>query len=181
MAHENQDMRCHRSAPLLRHSEEFAMRSPNRDDFGKGQSKSRHQSDCRAIGYRDAASQRMIVGPGVAVDVYDCTNERPHVTFRFDEYDLKTGEKIGTNRPRINTVSTEQPHGAAGISPTRGTMSSRRSISWCTDPNSSVDTVSKFEMCFGVVSCVSGPSIHTLRSAKSRTCRRGRIHRERHK
>jgi hypothetical protein len=37
-----------------------------------------------------------VFGPGVAVDVYHYTNERPHVTFRFDEYDLKTGEKIAT-------------------------------------------------------------------------------------
>ena len=35
-------------------------------------------------------------GPGVAVDLYIYTNERPHVTDRFDEYDLKTGEKIAT-------------------------------------------------------------------------------------
>lgn len=37
-----------------------------------------------------------VFGPGVAVDVYHYTNERPHVTDRFDEYDLKTGEKIAT-------------------------------------------------------------------------------------
>jgi hypothetical protein len=35
-------------------------------------------------------------GPGVVVDVYHYTNERPHATDRFDEYDLKTGEKIAT-------------------------------------------------------------------------------------
>jgi hypothetical protein len=37
-----------------------------------------------------------VFSPGVAVDVYHYTNERPHVTFRFDEYDLKTGDKIAT-------------------------------------------------------------------------------------
>lgn len=35
-------------------------------------------------------------GPEVAVDLYIYTNERPHVTYRFDEYDLKTGVKIAT-------------------------------------------------------------------------------------
>jgi len=28
--------------------------------------------------------------------VYHYTNDRPHVRDRFDEYDLKTGEKVGT-------------------------------------------------------------------------------------
>jgi len=37
-----------------------------------------------------------VFGPGVVVDLYIYTNERPHVTDRFDEYDLETGEKIAT-------------------------------------------------------------------------------------
>jgi hypothetical protein len=37
-----------------------------------------------------------VFGPGVAVEEYIYKNERPHVTDRFDEYDLKTGEKIAT-------------------------------------------------------------------------------------
>jgi hypothetical protein len=37
-----------------------------------------------------------VFGPGVAVDLYIHPNERPHTTDRFDEYDLKTGEKIAT-------------------------------------------------------------------------------------
>ena len=37
-----------------------------------------------------------VFGPGVAVDLYIYRNERPHVTTRFDEYDLKTDEKIAT-------------------------------------------------------------------------------------
>ncbi|HEV3306491.1 MAG TPA: hypothetical protein VGZ91_08625 [Candidatus Sulfotelmatobacter sp.] len=37
-----------------------------------------------------------VFGPGVAVDLYIYRNERSHVTDRFDEYDLKTGEKIAT-------------------------------------------------------------------------------------
>jgi hypothetical protein len=37
-----------------------------------------------------------LFGPGVVVDLFHYTNERPHVTARFDEYDLKTGEKIAT-------------------------------------------------------------------------------------
>ncbi|HEY1676536.1 MAG TPA: hypothetical protein VGG04_02410 [Candidatus Sulfotelmatobacter sp.] len=35
-------------------------------------------------------------GPGITADIYHFANERPHITFRFDEYDLKTGEKIAT-------------------------------------------------------------------------------------
>jgi hypothetical protein len=37
-----------------------------------------------------------VFGPGVGVDLYFYTNERPHVTARFDEYDLKTGVKTTT-------------------------------------------------------------------------------------
>src|SRR5215472_1963913 len=37
-----------------------------------------------------------VFGPGVVVDMYFYTNERPNVTDRIDEYDLKTGEKIAT-------------------------------------------------------------------------------------
>jgi hypothetical protein len=40
--------------------------------------------------------EQWVFGPGVAVEMYHYTNERPHVTGRFDEYDLKTGEKIAT-------------------------------------------------------------------------------------
>ena len=42
-----------------------------------------------------------VFGPGVAVDKYHYTNERPHVTDRFDEYDLKTGECIGDRKLKL--------------------------------------------------------------------------------
>lgn len=37
-----------------------------------------------------------LFGPGVAVESYIYPKERPHITDRFDEYDLKTGQKIAT-------------------------------------------------------------------------------------
>jgi hypothetical protein len=39
-----------------------------------------------------------VFGPGVAVDVYIDPTERPHVSDRFDEYDLASGTKIATKR-----------------------------------------------------------------------------------
>jgi hypothetical protein len=37
-----------------------------------------------------------LFGPGVAVEVYHYVGEKPHVIFRFDEYDLASGEKVAT-------------------------------------------------------------------------------------
>jgi hypothetical protein len=37
-----------------------------------------------------------LFGPGVAADEYHYKNERPHMSMRFDEYDLQTGAKIAT-------------------------------------------------------------------------------------
>lgn len=37
-----------------------------------------------------------LFGPGIAVDAYHYANERPHITFWFDEYDLKTKQMIAT-------------------------------------------------------------------------------------
>jgi len=37
-----------------------------------------------------------VFASGVVVDIYHYSNERPHVSSRFDEYDLNTGEKIAT-------------------------------------------------------------------------------------
>jgi hypothetical protein len=42
----------------------------------------------------------MAGGPSVAVEVYHYVSEKPHVIFRFDEYDLKTGEKVTTKSAR---------------------------------------------------------------------------------
>ena len=37
-----------------------------------------------------------LFGPGVAVEVYHYVGEKPHVTMRFDEYNLASGEKVAT-------------------------------------------------------------------------------------
>jgi hypothetical protein len=37
-----------------------------------------------------------LFGPGVAVDLYHFVGEKPHVKFRFDEYDLTSGKMIHT-------------------------------------------------------------------------------------
>jgi hypothetical protein len=37
-----------------------------------------------------------LFGPGVAVEVYHFVGEKPHVIFRFDEYDLTSGKMIRT-------------------------------------------------------------------------------------
>ena len=39
---------------------------------------------------------KWVFGPGVAVEIYHYTNDRPHITWRFDEYDLRTGQMIAT-------------------------------------------------------------------------------------
>jgi hypothetical protein len=37
-----------------------------------------------------------VFGPGVAVDVYHYSDERPHISLRFDEYDLNSGAMVAT-------------------------------------------------------------------------------------
>ena len=37
-----------------------------------------------------------VFGPAVAVEIYHYSDERPHITLRFDEYDLGSGGKIAT-------------------------------------------------------------------------------------
>jgi len=37
-----------------------------------------------------------LFGLGVAVEVYQYVGEKPHVIFRFDEYDLGSGQKVAT-------------------------------------------------------------------------------------
>jgi hypothetical protein len=41
-----------------------------------------------------------LFGPGVAVEVYHFAGEKPHVKFRFDEYDLTSGKMIRTRSTR---------------------------------------------------------------------------------
>lgn len=46
-----------------------------------------------------------LFGPGVAVESYTHPKERPHITDRFDEYDLKTGQRIATKTAPGSRIS----------------------------------------------------------------------------
>jgi hypothetical protein len=62
------------------------------------------QLDIRVISVPPHTDQRhhnqWVFGPGVAVEVYHMVGER--VTFHFDEYDIKTGEKVASKIAHIS-------------------------------------------------------------------------------
>jgi hypothetical protein len=69
-----------------------------------------------------------IVGPGVAVEVYQYVDARERSTFHFDEYDLNTGEKMAYRYAFVSgggfgcysKTEVSMSAGSAHVDPARG-------------------------------------------------------------